>query len=306
MWQTQLLPKPNAMRYDFVDLRLLLAIGDTGSVSRGADLCHLAVSSASLRLRRLEEAIGTALFERKARGVELTRAGRVMSDHARRCLAQAEQMNADLAQYADGVKGQVTLFANSNAISSFLPDDLQPFLSRHEGVRVHLEEKLSHDAVAAVAEGRADLGVVAWESTHPALAFHPYRDDELVVVAGEEIKLPRSETVWFADCLSLPFVCLQSGAAIHTFIVGKSAILGHHLDVRIQVAGFPTIVALVRSGAGIGIVPLSVVRRGNPDGIRILRLHDDWAIRRLRICVPHDPARLSRHARTLLAHLSSS
>ena len=128
------------MRYDLVDLKLFVAVADAGNISRGAAACHLAPSSASLRIKQLEDTLGTRLFSRHAHGVELTRAGHVMIEHCRRSLAELEQMHADLAPYARGVKSQVTLFANSTAIASYLPDDLAAYFARFPGVRVALEE----------------------------------------------------------------------------------------------------------------------------------------------------------------------
>ena len=291
------------MRYSLVDLKLVVAIADAGNVSRGAARCHLAPSSASLRLRQLEESLGAPLFTREARGVSLTRAGRVMLEHSRRCLAELEQMHADLAPYAQGVTSQITLFANSSAIASFLPDDLGVFLRAYPDVRVSLEERLSHDIVAAVAGGRADLGIVTWDDEHPDLAFHPYRSDELVVVAPDGVALGRRGAVRFADCLAHPFVSLWSGSAIHTYIVGKATAVGRPLDVRIQVAGFPAVVSLVRAGAGIGIVPRSVMRNLNRDGVAMLALDERWATRRLSVCAPRDPARITGPVKALLAQL---
>jgi DNA-binding transcriptional LysR family regulator len=293
------------LRYDLVDLKLFVAVADAGNVSRGAAACFLAPSSASLRITKLEESLGAALFVRGARGVSLTRAGQVMLEHCRRCLAELEQMHADLAPYAEGVKAQVTLFANSSAIASFLPDDLETFLRAWPEVRVSLEERLSHDIVAAVAEGRADLGVVTWDDEHPALLFAPYREDQLVVVAPHSIALGEGGSVAFAECISHPFVSLWSGSAIHTYIVGKAAALGHPLDIRIQVAGFPAVVALVRSGAGIGIVPRSVLRNLAADGLSILTLRESWAFRQLKICSRRDDTSLSRPAKALLAQLGA-
>lgn len=292
------------MRYDLVDIKLFVAIADAGNVSRGAANVFLAPSSASLRLRQLEETLGTALFTRGARGVALTRAGQVMLEHSRRCLAELEQMHADLAPYAQGVTSQVTLFANSTAIASFLPGDLELFLRTYPAVRMVLQERLSHDIVAAVAEGRADLGVVTWSDEHPELAFLPYHEDELVVVAPEAGDFGRDEEVRFSDCLKKPFISLGSGSAIHTFIVGKAAALGHGLDVRIQVAGFPAVVALVRSGAGIAIVPRSVLRSVPGDGVRILSLQEPWAVRHLSVCARRDQSQLSSPAQALLEQLS--
>lgn len=291
------------MHYSLVDIKLFVAVADAGNVSRGAANCFLAPSSASLRIKQLEETLGTPLFTRGARGVSLTRAGQVMLEHCRRCLAELEQMHANLAPYAQGVKSQVTLFANSTAIASFLPEDLEVFLRAHSTVRVSLEERLSHDIVAAVAEGRADIGVVTWNDEHPDLVFRPYHEDELVVVAPPASGFGRDGKVRFSECLAWPFISLRSGTAIHTFIVGKAAALGHPLDVRIQVASFPAVVALVRSGAGIAIVPRSVMRNLQSDGVEILSLLEPWAVRHLTVCARRNEKLLSSHGRALLRQL---
>ena len=110
--------------YDLTDLRVFIAVADEGNLSRGAQRCHLAPSSVSLRLNGLEEVVGAALFTRDSRGVALTRAGRVMLEHAQRCMAQLEQMHADLLPFAQGLTGHLTFYANNNAISAHLPADL--------------------------------------------------------------------------------------------------------------------------------------------------------------------------------------
>ncbi len=294
------------MRYDLVDLRLFVAIADAGNVSRGAAACFLAPSSASLRIRQLEETIGTALFVRRARGVSLTSAGQVMLEHCRRCLAELEQMHVDLQPYAQGLKARVALFATSSAIASFLPADLEVFLRNWPDVRVALEEHLSDDIVAAVADGRADLGVVSWDDDHPELSFAPYHQDELVVVAPQSIALGDAGRVAFVECIKHPFVSLDSASASHAFIVGKAAALGHLLDVRVQVGGYPAVVALVRSGAGIGIVPRSVLRNLSTDGLTILALREAWAFRQLRVCSRRDESSLSRAAKSLLGQLCAA
>ncbi|MGT2491955.1 LysR family transcriptional regulator [Cupriavidus basilensis] len=69
-----------------------MAVADAGNVSRGGATCFLAPSSASLRIKQLEQALGTPAVRAEARGVSLTRAGQVMLEHCRRCLAELEQM----------------------------------------------------------------------------------------------------------------------------------------------------------------------------------------------------------------------
>lgn len=273
------------MHYDLTDLKVLVAVAQEGNVSRGAERCHLAASSASLRIKNLEDAVGVTLFTRQSRGVTLTAAGHVLLEHAKRCLAQLEQMRADLVPYVQGMTGHVTVFANNNAISTHLPDDLARLFAAHPSVRITLEERTSHDIVAAVAAGRAEVGVVALESEHPALEFLPYRKDQLVLLTPVNHPLAANRSVSFAHCLGEPFLSLQSGAALHTFLMNHASALGGRLDVRVQVSGFRAIARLVESGAGIGIVPRTAIEPSDRGRLAIVELEEPWSQRDLRVCI---------------------
>jgi DNA-binding transcriptional LysR family regulator len=277
------------MHYDLTDLKVFLAVAEEGNVSRGAERCHLAPSSVSLRIKGLEENIGTTLLTRQARGVTLTPAGHVLVEHARRCVAQLEQMHVDLLPFARGLTGHVTFFANNNAISSYLPDDLGRFFTLYPSVRITLEERMSHDIVAAVAAGRADIGVVALETEHPELDFLPYREDRLVLLAPLGSPLVQQELVSFSDCMDEPFISLQSGAALHTFLMNHASALGKRLDIRVQVSGYRAIARLVSSGAGIGIVARSALEESDSECLEIIELSEPWARRDLRVCVQRRP-----------------
>ena len=94
-----------AMSYDLTDLRLFVAIAEEGNLTRGAARAFLAPSSASHRLRRLEDALHTTLFERQTRGVALTPAGEALLRNARQVLASLEQLHANLSPFASGLRG---------------------------------------------------------------------------------------------------------------------------------------------------------------------------------------------------------
>jgi DNA-binding transcriptional LysR family regulator len=272
-------------RYELTDLRVFLSVADEQSVSRGAEKCYLAPSSVSLRLKNLEDTVGAPLFTRLPRGVVLTQAGQIMAEHVRRCNAQLEQMHADLQPYTLGLTRHINLFANNNAISSYLPDDLARFFSSHPEVRIQLEERLSMDIVSAVAAGRADLGVVAADHGHPDLVFMPYKEDQLVLLVPQAHALSHAVSVPFSECLNQPFIGLQQGAALHTFLANHAVALGDRLDVRVQVSGYRAIARLVASGAGIGIVPKSALEPKDYDQLCVLNLSEPWALRHLHVCV---------------------
>ncbi|WP_230954836.1 LysR substrate-binding domain-containing protein [Burkholderia gladioli] len=241
--------------------------------------------------------LGISFLQCLVQFIEFAQAGwKPFNPHQRRCTQQGDT-RVQTQQHL------LTLFANNNAISSHLPDDLARFFEAFPNVRISLEERLSHDIVSAVASGRADLGIVALETVHPDLDFFPYREDELVVVAPRGSDIGRREKVAFADCLSRPFISLQPGAALHTFLMNHAGALGGRLDVRVQVSSYGAIVKLVSSGAGIGIVARSAVAGDTSSVVSVIRLAEAWARRDLRVCVLRNGEAVNPFRDRLLASL---
>lgn len=293
------------MHYDLTDLRLFVAIAEEGNLTRGAARAFLAPSSASHRLQRLEAALGAQLFERQARGVQLTRAGETLLRNARQVLAALEQMHANLSPFASGIRGHVSLWANTHATHTFLPDDLASFLRQHPQVSVTLEERTSGDIALAVAHGEIELGVLADSSTIDASSVDllSYRRDRLVLITPQGHALAGHGPLRFAQVLEHPFVMLHTGSAIHTFTMNAAAALGQHLDVRIQVRSFEAVCRMVSAGVGIGMVPRSALPATSVrEQLAVLALQEPWAQRDLHICT-RKGHQLGGFAATLVAHL---
>jgi len=174
------------MRFDLTDLRLFLHVVEAGSITHGAERMHLAIAAASTRIRDMEATLGTPLLHRQRQGVQPTEAGRTLLHHARVLLQQAERMRGDLAEYADGLRGQVRLMSNTNALTEFLPEPLSAFLAAHPQVNIDLEERLSDEIVAAVADGTADIGIVAGTVEVAGLEVLPFRVDRFVLVVAPQ------------------------------------------------------------------------------------------------------------------------
>lgn len=295
------------MDYDLTDLRLFVAMAEERNLTRGAARAFLAPSSASHRLRRLEDALQTPLFDRQPRGLEPTRAGEALLRHARQVFACIEQMHAELSPYASGIRGQVSLWANTHATHSYLPDDLAGFLKRHPQVSVSLEERTSTEIAMAVAHGEIDVGVLADAGAQGAgVVLWPYRQDRLVLIVPQGHALAQRASVAFAEVLDQAFVMLHSGSAIHTFTMNAAAALGRHLDVRIQVRSFEAVCRMVGAGVGIGLVPRSAVpRAGLSEPPVVVALDEAWAQRDLQVCV-RQGVELSGFASALVEHLRAS
>ena len=291
------------MRVDLADLSLFRDVVEAGSITHGAARANLALAAASTRIRNMEQALGSQLLVRGRQGVSLTHAGRTLLQHARAILRQAEQLREDLGAYAGGLAGQVRVLSNTNALTEFLPEVLSSFLTAHPSVSVDLEERLSDEIVALIAEGVADLGIIAGTVDAGSLETYPFRKDRFVLVVANDHPLAKRKRIGFADVLDRDFVGLDRASALQRFLADKAARIGRPLRLRIQLRSFDAVCRLVERDVGIGIVPETTARRVLPAmAITTVDLTDAWAHRDLTICV-RDLDELPTYARELVAHL---
>jgi DNA-binding transcriptional LysR family regulator len=295
----------NLLQLDMVSLRLLVLAADTENLTKAADSAHMTVSAASKRLAELERVTECTLFIRLPRGLQLTPAGRGLSEHARHILEGAKRMAYDASDYASGVRGHVRLFANTSAVIQFLPKDLTTFLAGNPHVRIGMEEALSEMTIQAVEDGRADIGIFADNVQAPRLEKRPYRRDRLVLLVPKNHPLARQSKVALADTLDYDFVALNQGSSLLRRMTDAAAGSGKLLKVRIQVSSFDGICRMIEAGLGIGVLPLGSVQ---PELLRTtlkaLELDGEWASRTLYVGIAKD-ARLSPEAANLWSFLTS-
>lgn len=275
-----------AGHFDLIDLQLIVHIGEQLSLTRAAEKTFLSLPAASTRVKNLEEYFGTQLLYRTSQGVTLTPSGEALTRHARTVMRQVEHLRGDMQEFARGVKGHVRVLANTTAMTEFMPAVLGKFLAAHPDVNVELRERLSYLIMRAVAEGSADVGIVAGCTADPSLEFIPYRKDRLVLVAACGHALARQPAVAFADTLDNDYVGLSEWSAIHPFLVQAAAALGRTFKFRVEVGNFEAVCRMIETGVGIGVIPESVaVRFARVLNIAIVPLTDAWAVRELQICV---------------------
>ncbi|WP_024890885.1 LysR family transcriptional regulator [Luteimonas huabeiensis] len=291
------------MRLDLADLHLFLCIVDAGSITQGAARAHLALASASERLRRIEADAGVVLLERHPRGVTTTEAGEALAHHARALLRQRERMRSELRDFAAGARGTLRLYANTAALAEFLPPRLAPWLAARPRLRVELKERTSAEIVRAIATGLAEAGIVSDAVDASGLRLHPVASDHLVLIVPPGHALAAAPARAFAEILDQPFVGLAPGSALQAHIDAHAREAGARLDFRIRTSTFEGVCAMVAHGVGVAIVPRRIAARHRRHGFRTVALADRWTRRRLCLCY-RDWEALGAAMRELLGHLA--
>jgi DNA-binding transcriptional LysR family regulator len=295
-----------ARRIDLTSLQLFVAVCELGSIGRAAEREFIAASAVSKRLSDLEATLETPLLYRHTRGVKLTPAGESLLHHARSVLFSLEKMQAELSEYADGVRGHVRIHANISAIVQFLPEDLGAFSREHPQVKIDLEEHLSTEVIRAVQEGAADLGICNVSAAGgQELQTLPYRQDELVLIVPRGHALARRKAVAFEDTLDFDHVGLHSNSSIYLAMREAAAAAGRTIRLRIHVTGLDAMCRMIHNGLGVGVMPRRAFTLMNGVGdLECVRLNDAWATRDIRL-VARDFSTLPLTARLLVDHLQA-
>jgi DNA-binding transcriptional LysR family regulator len=155
-----------------ISLRYFATVARRGSIREAAEELHVAQSALSRQIQKLEQDLGVPLFQRHARGVELTSAGEIFLRHARSSLRQEERVRSELDALKGLRRGTINLQSIESLVPSVLPEVIMRFSARHPGITFNVTIDRTDHIIAAVREGRTDIG----------LAFYPPVERDLTTV----------------------------------------------------------------------------------------------------------------------------
>lgn len=269
------------MHFDLPDLRLFIHIAESPSLTQAAKRAHLSLAAVSVRIKSLENQANTRLLYRDSRGMELTPAGQKFLQHARIILRQVDHLKNDFQEQAAGDSGHIRIFANTTAVTEFMPAILARFLAAHPGVTVDLQERLTRDIVRGVLDGSTDLGIVSGPIDAPELQTIHFSTDKLVLVAPQGHPLGGVARVKLTDAVQYPFITMHEGSTLVAFLREQVEQGGQRLMQRIQLYSFESICRMVEAGVGVGVIPDSAARRYSLAGMKlqVVELDEPWVIR---------------------------
>lgn len=240
------------------------------------------------------------LLYRESKGVRLSPAGETLLAHAQQFMQQVERLKSDMQQYNQGIRGHIRIFANTTAVTEFMPEVLSSFLAGHPHVNIELEERLNHDIVRGVQDGTADIGIVAGAIQGQGLEIISFSTDRLVLVAAPDHPLAGARSVGFFDTLEYDHIGLHEGSTLQHFLSRIIAENGRQLDLRIQVRSFEAMCRMIEAGVGIGILPQSAaLRLSRTMTLTLVELAEPWAVRERSVVVQR-LATLPQYARELV------
>ena len=276
---------------DIDSMALFVRAAELRSLTKAAEASHIGLAAASRRMALLEHRFKTTLLERSSRGVELTPAGASLLPHAKALLVGINQMQAEMRDHANGRKGSLRILANTSVMTESLPEDLAGFARQNPDVRLLLEERWSSEIVRLLLAAEGDVGIIVEGTRTEGLETFPYSTDRIAVVMPADHPLARVPEMKFADVLDDDLIALESGSSMMRLLAEQAVIAERTLQLRVAVRSFEAVCRMVQAGLGLGLLPYqaaSVLGKGL--GLAVRPLTEEWAERRMLICVRKERA----------------
>ncbi|MGW5233292.1 LysR substrate-binding domain-containing protein [Streptomyces nodosus] len=256
-------------------VRSFLALVEERHFGRAAARLHIAQPALSQQIKQLERDLGTVLFTRSTRRVELTEAGADLTAYARSILAEVERAEAHMAMLASGHAGRVSIGFVGTATYDVLPQVARTVRAELPAVSLELHgELLAPQLVEGLLDGAYDLALFRpGPAGHCGVRVVPLRTERLVAVLPSHHPLAGRRGIPLAALADEPFVVHPSRerSSMHERVLAACARAGFEPATLVEVGETSTLVVFVAAGHGVALVPESV-QSLRVDGVTYLPL----------------------------------
>lgn len=245
-------------------LRYFIVVAEELHFGRAAQRLYIAQPSLSIQIRDLERAVGVPLLVRTNRRVQLTEAGRVFLEGARRTLDQVDRAVQDAERAHRGEIGQLTFGFVGSAAYEVLPSLLRAFRAAYPDVELRLQSMTTKEQLVALAERRLDVGLLRLPVEGTALAWRVVTREPLVAVLPATHPLAEQARVSLRALAGEPFILYPrvDSPAIRDTMITLCHQAGFSPTIVQESGEMQTIVGLVVGGIGIALVIAPAGYRG--------------------------------------------
>lgn len=260
-------------------LRQFVTIAELGSYRRAAEALFIAQPALTVSMQKLEHDMGAQLFERSARGVELTAAGTALLADARRVLFHADQARKSVQMVVHGESGSLRLGFVGSATYALLPRTIPSFRERYPDIEVRLLEERTVVLLEMLRTNAIDAALVRGPvAVDQHLESWVVERDDFVLAINHAHPLAGSTKVALRAFAADPFIMYSSGEVpgLHGVVLGLCSKAGFAPVVHQEAVQVQTVVSLVASGLGVALVPGAARAYSNPH-VRFIPLEDSDA-----------------------------
>jgi DNA-binding transcriptional LysR family regulator len=244
-------------------LRYFVAVAETENVSRAALKLHVSQPGISRQIRDLEDELGFELFERSAKSLKLTSAGKVFLTEARAVLQRADEAVKTTRATVTGALGELHVGYAPSPTSRFLPPALRLFQAESPNVRVKLHDFSSGEMIAGLREGKLQIAFLVRPTTRMlrGVQFEEIMRDPIYLAVAPNHSLARRRTVTLGEIAreSLAIYSRSEYPEVHEDLAAMFAKIKTKPRIGEEHDGVTSLIAGVESGSCVALVPESIL-----------------------------------------------
>ncbi|MDT8857416.1 LysR family transcriptional regulator [Paracoccaceae bacterium Fryx2] len=258
------------MAFTLRQLQFFIAAAEQGSVSRAARVLSISQSSVTEAIRALEDDLGVSLFDRQARGIDITHRGSAFLRHARQILADVATARMAFQDDVEPATGRLSLGVTSLVAGYVLSDILSRFRRAHPQVELNVIEDNGEYLQHLLIGGELDVAVLLTSSVRDRMALHV----ETLLVSPYRLWLPlghplaQQEAIALDELAGTPLIQLMVDE-IEESTRRLMAALAVKPQIAFRTRSVEAVRSLVATGAGLAILPSLVYRPWSLEGDRI-------------------------------------
>jgi DNA-binding transcriptional LysR family regulator len=281
---------------DIPALQAFLAVAETGSFSKGADRIFITQPAISKRIAALESELGTPLFDRIGREIQLTDAGRALQERAHRIILDVSDTKRAMLNLSGEIAGRLRMAASHHIGLHRLPWPLQQFHRDHPDVSLELRFMDSEGACAAVEHGDIELAVVTLpDSATSNLELITVWDDPLEIVVGRNHVLARQTLTSPIALLNYPAILPGPGTYTREIVLAALSSIRDGVEIAMSTNYMEVLKMLASIGFGWSALPYTLI----DESLSVVHIRNISINRKLGIVI-HRERTLSNAAQAMI------
>jgi DNA-binding transcriptional LysR family regulator len=281
---------------DISALQTFLAVAETGSFSAAAERVFLTQPAISKRVAALESELGTPLFDRIGRRVQLTEAGRALQERARGILAEIEDARRAISRLSGAVRGTLRMAASHHIGLHRLPPALKQFHDSYPDARLDIRFLDSESGCQAVEQGELELAVVTLPSHASAqLQLIPVWPDPIDIVVGRNHPLAAESGVTALTLLNYPAILPGPGTYTREIVLSALEPVREGIQIGMSTNYLEVLKMLASVGLGWSALPRTLI----DDSLSVVQIRNIAIQRELGVVI-HRSRTLSNAGQAML------
>ncbi|MCA3231266.1 MAG: LysR family transcriptional regulator [Cupriavidus sp.] len=257
---------------DIKQLRALLAIAETGSATKAAELMRIVQPAVSRHIRLLEEELGVDLFERERHGMALTEAGRTMVEYGRRALQELDRAKSEIQPATGPITGTAAIGLLPSTCELLATELVATVKTKHPQVVVRAAVGYAGNLLQWLEAGDVEVALLYGTKTQGSRAITPLLDEQLYLIGPPGTLDPAAELP-IEHLRDLPLVLPNAPHGLRSVVEHACAVAGIQPTVSVETNSLSVQKALVAKGFGHSVLPSSAISEeleaGVLDGVPI-------------------------------------